>query len=190
MVTIGSGFILHEMGHKLLAIYYGSRARFIMWTQGIVFMFVTSLLGFLFAAPGAVYIYNENIKPKQNAAISLIGPGINLIIAVFFIFLSIIAPISLHFSFLKHNLPGFGIRNGLVFVWEFGAALNLMLALFNMIPATPLDGSKVFRYSKLIWFGAILILLAAAYVVIGIEAVISWSIMLALAVVLSKLAFG
>src|SRR3989338_6622844 len=47
VVTVGSGFILHEMAHKLVAIYYGAYARFQMWVQGLMIMFITSFFGFL-----------------------------------------------------------------------------------------------------------------------------------------------
>ena len=76
-VTVGTGFILHEMAHKLVAIYYGAKARFRMWTQGLVFMLATSFIGVLFAAPGAVYIYGKKITGKENCNISLAGPLLN-----------------------------------------------------------------------------------------------------------------
>src|SRR3989338_10191438 len=80
IVTVGSGFILHEMAHKIVAIYYGAHARFQMWTQGLVLMFITSFFGFLFAAPGAVYIYAQKISKKENGIISLVGPFVNVLI--------------------------------------------------------------------------------------------------------------
>lgn len=51
VVTVGSGFILHEISHKLVAMHYGAYARFKMWINGLVLMIVVSLFGVLFAAP-------------------------------------------------------------------------------------------------------------------------------------------
>ncbi|MEM2303308.1 MAG: hypothetical protein QXT96_04145, partial [Candidatus Bathyarchaeia archaeon] len=36
------------------------------------------------------------------------------------------------------------------------ASLNLSLALFNLIPIDPMDGAKVFRWSKSIWLSSII----------------------------------
>ncbi len=194
LVTVGSGFILHEMGHKLVAIYYGASARFIMWTNGLILMLVTSLFGVLFAAPGAVYIYSNKITKTENGIISLVGPMINLGLTFFFILLNFIAPITQYFTFLAArglDIHGFGITNGgLLHVWIFGAAINLMLGLFNMIPAFPLDGSKVFAWNKPVWAVLILFMLGFGSILISPSIIISFGLLLIIALVFSKLAFG
>ena len=191
-VTVGTGFILHEMAHKLVAIYYGAAARFRMWTQGLLFMLVTSFIGVLFAAPGAVYIYGKKITGQQNCYISLAGPALNIVLMVFFLVLDAIAPVNQFFSFLL-RLPGFeglGIMNGMLSVWRFGAAMNIILALFNMIPAFPLDGSKVYRYNRFMWLAVVGLLLGIAAILISPSMVIGWAIMLVFFAVLSKILFG
>lgn len=193
LVTAGSGFILHEMAHKMVALYYGAQARFRMWIQGLVVMLLGSLIGVLFAAPGAVYIYSNDITVPENGVISLAGPLTNLAIAIFFICLELLAPIRQFYSFLTGSgvdLAGYGIADGVLHVWRFGAAINIMLALFNMIPAFPLDGSKVFRWSKWIWVAFVLILFYIGSVVISPGIIIGWVIMFAFFMILSKLAFG
>ncbi len=180
LVTVGSGFILHEMSHKLVAIYYGARAAFRMWTKGLVFMLLTSLLGFLFAAPGAVYIYSNRINRRQNGIISVAGPLMNVVLVGFFMVLAAVAPIVMHMSFISGPLN----------VWAFGAKLNLILALFNMIPAFPLDGSKVFGWSWTVWGACTLALLWLGVGLLGPGIVLSWLVLLAMALVFSKLAFG
>ncbi len=188
LVTIGSGFILHEMSHKLAAVYYGAQAEFRMWTQGIVFMIFTSLMGVLFAAPGAVYIYSRSITRKQNGFISLAGPVMNLAVMTAFIALSVYTPITQYYSFL-HGFHFFGIRDGMVYVWEFGVAINLILALFNMIPAFPLDGSKVLAWNPLIWVGFTGFLLFLSAFLFSVGLVISWVMLFAIAIIISRLLF-
>ena len=189
LVTIGSGFVLHEMGHKLTAIYYGAYAKFKMWTKGLVFMMLVSLIGVLFAAPGAVYIFSRRITLKQNGIISIAGPMVNVILMIFFLILNLVYPISLYFSFLE-GLYLFGIADGLVNVWIFGALINLVLGLFNMIPAFPLDGSKIILWSMPIWAVMTFGMLGAGYVLgFGLYLTIMWLFLLVLALFVSKLIF-
>jgi len=191
LVTVGSGFILHEMGHKIAAIYYGAYARFQMWIQGLVLMIITSLFGFLFAAPGAVYIYAQNIGKKENGIISLCGPIVNFMLMFVFFFLSIIFPRYLYFSFDLSFLSSL-FQGGSFEVWRFGAYINLVLGMFNMLPAYPLDGSKVFNWSKLIWmaFLSLVFIIGLNMGLITIGYVIAWAVMLVIWVVISSLIFG
>jgi len=181
LLTVGAGFILHEFAHKITAIYYGGYSRFQMWTSGLVFMLFTSLFGVLFAAPGAVYIYAPKITKRQNGIISLAGPSTNLLLSLFFLGLSFTNPMKIYFPFLES-------ANG-VNVWYFGAQINLILALFNAIPAFPLDGSKIFAWNKLVWFGFTVLLLAIQAILFSPILVISWVIMFIFFFVLSRLFF-
>ena len=192
LVTVGSGFILHEMAHKLVAIFYGAEARFKMWTQGLLVMLAGSVIGILFAAPGAVYIYSNQINKRENGLISIVGPLTNFALVIVFVALNYLIPINQYFTFLAGEpaLRGFGIINGTLQVWRFGAAMNLMLALFNMIPAFPLDGSKVYRWNRLVWLGTVGVLLGIGTIVISPGVIISWGIMLVFFTLLSKLLFG
>src|ERR1700719_172115 len=54
-----TAFVLHEMGHKFIAIRRGYVAHFQIWTWGIALTLITAVVfqgTFLFGAPGAVYI--------------------------------------------------------------------------------------------------------------------------------------
>ncbi|HID73396.1 TPA: site-2 protease family protein [Candidatus Micrarchaeota archaeon] len=188
LVTIGSGFILHEMGHKVAAIYYGAHAKFRMWVQGLAFMLITSFFGVLFAAPGAVYIYGNRIAPKENGIISLAGPITNLILIAIFATLTFILPMTQHFTTL-HAWDFFGISRGAVNVWEFGMAINLILAMFNMIPAFPLDGSKVYAWKKSVWIGFTGVLFILALNLFP-SMVLGFIILFLIAMIFSKLVFG
>jgi len=146
-IATATGFIIHEMGHKFVAIGRGYVAHFRVWTWGLLLTLFTVIAtggAFLFGAPGAVYIapassvgnygYTWTSKPvdeeHENMIISAAGPGINLAFALGFLGLYIAVP------------TGF-----LGVVAFFGFQLNAGLGSFNMLPVPPLDGSKIFRKS-------------------------------------------
>ncbi|MBU0662043.1 MAG: site-2 protease family protein [Candidatus Diapherotrites archaeon] len=135
IVAVGTGFIFHELAHRNVARHFGAHAEYRAWSVGLVFAFISALVGFLFAAPGAVYIYGRNINARKNGIISAAGPAVNIIIA--FIFL-IIAPLVAGTQLLLD-------------IAIFSARINFFLALFNLLPIGPLDGSKVFVWDVKVW---------------------------------------
>ncbi|MFH0714137.1 MAG: site-2 protease family protein [Candidatus Diapherotrites archaeon] len=143
LITVGAGFILHELAHKYSAIHYGAHAEFRMWPLGLVIALVTSFFNFVFAAPGAVYIFG-NLSRKRNGIISLAGPLTNIALAGVF------------FAVLALNPSGF-----LGMVGAIGMQVNLFLAVFNLLPLFPLDGSKVFYWSPIAWAVAFFVPLIA-----------------------------
>lgn len=153
-VVVGLGFVLHEMAHKYVAINYGYWAEYRMWVGGLLFALVTVFaVGFAFAAPGAVYIHGNYIKNSENGKISLAGPATNIILAVLFL-----------------SIPMFFPNSLWVQIGILGATVNSLLAFFNLIPFSMLDGAKIFRWAPLIWvitMGIAVLLLA--YTMFGIS---------------------
>ncbi|MCG2828344.1 site-2 protease family protein [Methanothermobacter sp. K4] len=133
LITVGLGFVLHEIAHKLMAIRYGFWAEYRLWLEGLILALVTSYFGFVFAAPGAVYIHGNYIDRNINGRISLAGPLTNIILAIIFLISSSVLPSPFNY------------------VAVLGYAVNSFLALFNLIPIAVLDGAKVFRWNPLIW---------------------------------------
>ncbi|MDG6917276.1 MAG: hypothetical protein JRM85_06775 [Nitrososphaerota archaeon] len=133
LVTVGPGFVFHELSHKFVAQKYGFWAEFRMWPMGLVLALVTSLIGFVFAAPGATYISGANISKSENGKISIAGPLMNVTIALLFVPLL---------------FAGSGILRD---VGSIGVPVNIFLALFNLLPIGPLDGAKVMRWNVFIW---------------------------------------
>jgi Zn-dependent protease len=132
MITVGGGFLLHELAHKVMAIRFGQVAEFRADYGMLGLAIVASLAGFLFAAPGAVH-HRGRITVRQNGIIALAGPLTNVALAVLFL------PVWLLFG-------GF-----LGSVGWLGVLINLLLAAFNMIPFGPLDGKTVLRWNKLVF---------------------------------------
>ncbi len=138
LIAVSTGFLLHELGHKFVAQRYGAWAEFRVFPLGLMLAIVFSFFGFVFAAPGAVYIQGR-LTPKQSGLISIAGPGINLAIGGAALFASYLV------------LPG-SLAWG---VLSIVASVNVFLALFNLLPIPPLDGSKVLYWNKPIYGAAL-----------------------------------
>ena len=141
LAGVSSGFILHEIGHRIVARRLGCFAEYTMWPAGLILALACSLFGFVFAAPGAVMIYpradiqgRSTLTTKKTGLISLIGPAMNICLAVVFILLNMAYP---------------------TLLFSLGARINTWLAIFNLIPFGPLDGGKIFRWNKTVWLAAI-----------------------------------
>ena len=151
---VGTGFLLHEMAHKFVALHFGYLAEYRANMTGLLLAVVLSFAGFIFAAPGAVMISKprvpaefyqqdpfgqaELIKQLKNESlwISLAGPMTNIALAAaFFIVL------------LLSTQDGIAARAA-----NFGLIINLTLAAFNLLPFGPLDGKKIFESNRIVWF--------------------------------------
>ncbi|MFH1421021.1 MAG: site-2 protease family protein [Candidatus Aenigmatarchaeota archaeon] len=149
IITVSLSFILHELGHRFMAKHYGCFAEYKMWPKGLFLALMLSLFGFVFAAPGAVYIHPRHdlwggvkqLTRKAHGIISATGPAINIILAFVFLFLTM-------FARFPHTIANYGIM------------INAWLAIFNLIPFGPLDGKKILEWNKIVWGGEILISIA------------------------------
>ncbi|OPY22944.1 MAG: Peptidase family M50 [Methanobacterium sp. PtaU1.Bin097] len=134
-IAVGLGFILHELAHKFVAMRYGFWAEYRLWVEGLIFAIITAALGFLFVAPGAVYIHGEYISREQNGKISASGPATNLILA------------GLFFLLLYYFPSGELVTT----IGVLGFYVNSFLAMINLIPISMLDGAKIIRWNPIIW---------------------------------------
>ncbi len=134
-IAVGLGFILHELAHKFVAMRYGFWAEYRLWVEGLIFAIITAALGFLFVAPGAVYIHGEYISQEQNGKISASGPATNLILA------------GLFFLLLYYFPSGELVTT----IGVLGFYVNSFLAMINLIPISMLDGAKIIRWNPIIW---------------------------------------
>ena len=143
MVGLGLGFVLHELGHKFASMHFGYWAEFKLWPAGLIFALVSSFFGFVFAAPGAVYTYaNYGLDDRTNGIISIAGPIVNILLALVFLVIGISIFPSV---FSSSNMQ-------IVFlICSMGFTTNSYLAVFNLIPISNLDGSKVFNWNIIIW---------------------------------------
>ncbi len=128
-LAVFSGFVFHEMGHKFVAQKYGCWAEFRAFPRGILMALLFSLLGFVFAAPGAVMI-SGRINQEQNAKISMAGPVVNLGIGFSLI------PVIMLVTYAPVPIAAYSV-----------ASINFLLAAFNLLPIPPLDGSKIWKWN-------------------------------------------
>ena len=138
LLTAGVGFLLHEIAHKVVAVRFGQVAEF-RADYGMLFLaVVSSLAGFIFAAPGAVY-HRGRLTAREHGLIAIAGPVTKALLAVVFL------PV-----FFLGVLVG---SDFLALAGSRGLTINLFLATFNMLPFGPLDGKTVLSWSKTVFAG-------------------------------------
>lgn len=115
VIGLFASIVLHELGHSITAQRYGVKVRRIT-------------LWFL----GGVAEFEE--MPRQRGAeavVGIAGPIVSFVLAVLFMGATALIP--------RHTYPAAWIVVGYL------GAVNLMLGLFNLLPALPLDGGRILR---------------------------------------------
>jgi stage IV sporulation protein FB len=112
-----SSVALHELGHSFVAIHKGCRVH------EITLMFMG----------GAAKMNKMPSRPFDEFMMAIAGPAVSLIIGV----------IGISAGKLLNNTVG--ISGFIASIFTFVGRINLILAFFNLIPAFPMDGGRVFR---------------------------------------------
>jgi len=141
-LTVGTGFLLHEMGHKIMAQKYGCFAEFRSFDSMLLLALAMSFFGVVFAAPGAVMIAGR-VNNRKSGVISAAGPIVNLALA------------SLFLTLIFFDIPAL-LRQ----IAHSGFVINSWLALFNMIPFWLFDGRKIFKWNKAAYSALVAVSLA------------------------------
>jgi Zn-dependent protease/CBS domain-containing protein len=118
--------LLHELGHSLAAMGYGIGVKDISRLP----------IG------GVARLERMPEKPFQELVVALAGPAVNVLLAM------ILLPIVLGLAAAQPGplTLGGGLQaGGLSGLLTFLLTANISLAIFNMIPAFPMDGGRVFR---------------------------------------------
>ncbi|MDE0856984.1 MAG: hypothetical protein OSA38_00230 [Candidatus Poseidoniaceae archaeon] len=163
LLAVGPAFLLHEIGHKIIARKNGCWAEFRADPSGLRFgVFLAFFLGFLFMAPGAVMVAGL-VTRRQNGHIAVAGPLVNF--GLFVIGIPVWGLILGLTGAFDTALPNsdLGYLVGGSLIWQqmlidagvFWLGANLVLGLFNMIPWGPLDGAKVKDWNENVFYGVI-----------------------------------
>lgn len=118
LVGLFASVVLHELGHALTARAFGVRTRRIL----------------LLPIGGMAQIEGMPRNPRAELFIALAGPAVSLLVAGALALLSMVtAPI----PGVIGSIPGNFV---VTLMWA-----NFMLAIFNLLPAFPMDGGRALR---------------------------------------------
>jgi len=123
--------LLHELAHSTVA-----KARGIPVSKITLFLF-----------GGVANIQKEPTSPKTEFLMAVVGPLTSIILGLIFVFLGGINTALQIFGNFETSFSKLSPLSTLL-IWL--GTINILVALFNLIPGFPLDGGRVLR--SIIWF--------------------------------------
>ncbi len=133
------GFLPHELSHRYMARRLGCFSRFVLDPMGLLLTIISAFLPIKIIVPGYVlistHIYDPDERRHVEGLTAAAGPVANIVVAAASLSLLVILHPPLAVSVL-------------LYVTLY---LSSWLALFNLLPVPPLDGSKIIGWRPLFW---------------------------------------
>lgn len=146
--------LLHELGHCVVARHFGIRViDIVLWPLG-----------------GMARMSDIPEDPKIEGLVAIAGPVVNMVLAA--LGMGLLA-LSGHLETLWPPFaPGLEGLPGVLalFTW-----MNVMLGVFNLVPAFPMDGGRILRA----WLGRRRSWLEATEIAVQVGRVVAWAMILA-----------
>lgn len=145
LILVGITVFIHHTGQRMTALWFGLRAQQRLWWYGILIGLILTILSngkiqFLAATGTLAYML-----PIHRLGAFRYGPGINILAKI-----AMAGPIAnIFFAAIIKTLEWTGLLDP-AFAQEM-FVLNLTFAFWNLWPIPPLDGSKIFYYSRLVY---------------------------------------
>jgi stage IV sporulation protein FB len=120
--------LLHELGHSFAAQYYGVGVRQIV----------------LLPIGGVAQLASIPEKPGQEFVIAIAGPLVNFILAILMLIFGLLAGFRVSLAGaadIFRTMEALGADT----LFNYLFLTNLFLAIFNLLPAFPMDGGRVLR---------------------------------------------
>lgn len=118
--------VLHEMGHSVVARHYGVPIK------GIT----------LFIFGGVAELQEEPRQARDEFLVAIAGPIVSLLLAI-----------GMFAGAIGGELVGVPVA--ITGVLSYLSSINVLVAVFNMVPAFPLDGGRVLRSALWKWRGSL-----------------------------------
>lgn len=172
IIAVTLTFVLHELMHKFTAQRFAAIAAFRASPTGLAITLLSGFLGFLVGIPGATMIYSNSFTRKEEGYVSLAGPLTNFAIFLVFLAFGLLSYRNFIGSINSTFTPYFQYNSYVHNIVNMTMYISIILAFFNMLPIYPLDGSKVLRWNKQVYYAMLgitaVLLLLVGYPIFGL----------------------